>query len=107
MAKFCGKIGYGVNKLTSPGVYKSVITERIAYGDILKNNRRLEQSGGLNDNITVSNQISIVMDPYASQNFHLIKYAKFMGTAWKVINAEVQYPRLILTLGGIYNGQQA
>ena len=107
MAKYCGKIGYFNTVEKVPGVWVDEIIERTSYGDILKNSRRLDNSGNLNDNINISNQISIVADPYAFENFHHIKYAKFMGVAWKVTDILVEYPRLILTLGGEYNGEQA
>lgn len=104
MAKFYGKVGYAVNEETSPGVWESVITERNYYGDILQNFRRLENSGNVNDNINVNNRISILSDPYANQNFFSMRYVEFMGAKWKITNVEVQYPRLILTIGGVYNG---
>lgn len=107
MAKFYGKIGYGVSSEseTQPGVWTQGYTERDAVGEYLKNTRQLESHDKVNDDININSIISIVSDPYASQHFHLIKYAKDgrTGIAWKVINVEVQYPRLILTLGGVYN----
>lgn len=107
MAKFYGSIGYADTLETSPGVWEEQITERQYYGDLIRNTRRLESSGNLNDNINVSNEISIVADPFANQNFHLMRYVEFMGTKWKISNVEVKYPRLILTVGGVYNGEQA
>ena len=103
MAKFFGKIGYAETKQTSPGVWEEKITEREYFGDITRNTRRLQSSGNLNDNIVVANDISIVSDPFANQNFHAMRYVEFMGTKWKISNVEVQYPRLILTLGDQYN----
>lgn len=104
MGKFCGPVGFGISeqKETSPGVWEVVPNERKYYGDILANNFRQENSGNLNDNIVISNKISIVADPYARENFHLIKYVKWRGNAWKVTSVEERYPRLILSLGGIY-----
>ena len=104
MAKYYGVIGYAETTETSPGVWTERITERSYYGDIIKNNRNLQNSEYLNDNINVSNQISIVADPYAIANFHAIRYAEFMGAKWKVPSVDVQTPRLLLTLGGLYNG---
>ena len=106
MAKWYGVIGYAETAETAPGVWTEQITERNYCGDLLRNTRRLQTADQLNDNINISNEISIVADPYANQNFHSMRYAKFMGTAWKITSVEVQYPRLILTLGGEYNGQQ-
>ena len=73
------------------------------YGDILQNHMRPQSDNKVNDNITISNQISIVADPFAISNFHNIKYVEYMGTNWKVTSVDVQYPRLLLTLGSVYN----
>lgn len=105
MAKFYGKIGYANTVETKPGVYEEQIVERSYYGDFIRNIRRLQSADQVNDDINISNEISIVADPYATNNFHTMRYAVFMGTKWKISNVEVSYPRLILTLGGVYNGQ--
>lgn len=105
MGKFYGKIGYAVTEETAPGVWQEQITERTYFGDVIQNNRRLESADSTNDNIIISNRISILADPYAYQNFHAIRYVEFMGTLWKVTSVDAsQRPRLILTLGGVYNG---
>lgn len=107
MAKFYGVIGYAVTKETAPGVWTEEIAEQSYYGDLTRNMRRLQDSGDLDDDINVANEISIVADPYANANFHSMRYVAFMGAKWKISKVEVQYPRLILTLGGVYNGKQA
>ena len=107
MAKFYGVIGYAVTKETAPGVWTEEIAEQSYYGDLTRNMRRLQDSGDLNDDINGANEISIVADPYANANFHSMRYVAFMGAKWKISKVEVQYPRLILTLGGVYNGKQA
>ena len=104
MAKFYGAIGYAKTVETMPGVWTEQITERDYYGDVIRNSRRLQSSDKVNDDINISNQISIVADPYAINNFHSMHYAEFMGAKWKISDVEVQYPRLLLTLGGLYNG---
>lgn len=104
MAKFYGNIGFAETVETEPGVWVEETTVRPYYGDLVRNTRRLENSGGVNDNINISNDISIIADPYANHNFHSIRYIEFMGVKWKVSNIEVRYPRLILTIGGVYNG---
>jgi hypothetical protein len=103
MAKYCGKIGFAVTEETKPGVWTEQMVERRYYGDLTRNTRRLQSSGNLNDNVTISNQISIVADPFANENFHAMRYAEFMGTKWKIASVEVQYPRLILELGDVFN----
>lgn len=104
MARFCGKVGYAEIVETGPGVFEEQIIERIYFGDWNKISRNLQPSGQINDNLTISNEVSIVSDPYANQNFLYIRYVESMGIKWKVTNVSVQYPRLVLTLGGVYNG---
>lgn len=106
MAKFYGNLGYAVMTETAPGVWSEKIDERPYYGDVIRNLRRLQGTSNLNDDVNINNEISILSDPYANQNFHAIRYAEFMGTKWKVTSVEVQYPRLILSLGGVYNDSE-
>ena len=104
MARYCGKVGFAIDTEVRPGVWKNKIVERTYYGDSFRMSRRLQDSGNLNDNVTISNEISIVADPFANENFLSIRYAEFMGVKWKVTNIENQRPRLLMTLGGVYNG---
>lgn len=104
MNKFYGAIGYAETVESAPGVYEEAITERKYYGDVLRNNRQLQPSENLNDDINIANEISILADPYADNHFYAMRYAEFMGARWKITRVEVQHPRLKLTLGGLYNG---
>lgn len=104
MAKFCGKIGFAISQDFGGGVWEEVAVERIYYGDVLKYVRRNEVTQQVIDNVNVSNSISIVSDDYASENCANIRYAEYMGSLWKVTAIDVQRPRLILSLGGVYNG---
>lgn len=104
MAKFCGVVGYVTSSETRPGVWADTVTTRTYYGDIVRNVRKLQNSGQVNDNVDIANEISIVADPFAVQNFHAMRYVEFMGAKWKITSVEVQYPRLILNVGGVYNG---
>lgn len=105
MAKWYGVIGYANTFEESPGVWRDDITERTYSGDVIRNTSRWSVSpNGTNDDLNISNQISILADPFAYDNFHSMKYIEFMGTKWKINTVEVQYPRLILTTGGVYNG---
>jgi len=103
MAKFCGNIGFACRQETKPDVWEEIVVERKYFGDILKNFSQVRPSGHLNDDIEVSNTLSIIADPYISNNLQSIRYVVFMGTKWKVSNIEVQYPRLLLSFGGVYN----
>lgn len=104
MAKFHGVVGFTSSVLTAPGVYTDQVTEREYYGDVIKESRQWSNSGSLNDNLVVNNRISIVADDFATANFSTMKYVTWYGVNWSVVNVEVQRPRLILTLGGVYNG---
>lgn len=103
MAKFYGAIGYVHTEESVPGVWEEVVTERSYYGDVIKNHSRWQQTENLNDDIVLSNQISIVADAFAYEHFFAMKFVRWMGTSWVIKNVEVQRPRLILTLGGVYN----
>lgn len=105
MAKFYGKIGYGVTSEIRPGVWDETITERSYYGDVNKLSRRLESSDKIIDDIIISNEISILADPFAYENFHTMKYVEYMGAKWKINKVEVRFPRLTLVTGGVYNGK--
>lgn len=104
MAKFYGEIGYGETVKKAPGVYDDVITEYKYRGDVVRNARSLQDADKVNDDISVDHTISIVADAYAREHFFAIRYVRWAGTLWKVTNVEVQSPRLILRLGGVYNG---
>lgn len=107
MGKWFGRIGYAEQLEVSPGVWEEKISERQYYGDVVRNIRRLESSVNVNDDINASMEISIVADPFALNNFHSMRYIEYMGSLWKIPNVEVNYPRLVLTIGGLWNGQQA
>lgn len=104
MSKWYGKIGYAETVEKEPGDWIEQIIERAYYGDMYRNTRLLQNSGGINDNINVANQISIVADPYANNHIFAMRYVEFQNAKWKISNVEVQYPRLILTIGGLWNG---
>lgn len=103
MGKWYGAIGFGETVQTKPGVWEEQITEHMYYGDLERNLGRFQTTENLNDDITIANKLSIVSDPFAFQNFHHIKYVEFMGSKWKVTEVDVQYPRLYLSIGGVYN----
>lgn len=106
MTKFYGVIGYGesVETPVGSGVFVDMISEFQYYGDVIRNTRKLESGEYLNDDITVGNAISIVADEYAVEHFFRIRYIRWAGTLWTVTNVEVRTPRLILSLGSVYNG---
>lgn len=107
MAKFYGKVGYGVTAETDPGVWEDTIVEVAYFGDVIRNTRKLRDGEKLNNDLTVQNSISIVADAYANNHFFAIRYVEWMGALWTVSDVEVQSPRLLLRLGEVYNGPTA
>ncbi len=107
MAKFYGIVGFVEYAESVPGVYKETVTEREYSGDLKRKiNRYAPVATSINDNIALNNQIEIIADPYINQHFPSIRYVTWNGCKWKVSSVEHQFPRLILTLGEVYNGQQ-
>lgn len=106
MARFFGAIGYGDSVETPPGsgTWVESITEYSYYGDIVRNASRVDEGQKVNSDISVSNSISIMADEYANEHFHAIRYVQWAGERWEVTSVEVQRPRLILMLGGVYDG---
>ena len=104
MAKFYGAIGFAETKEANPGVWVEQITEHNYFGDVRRHSRNLESSENLNDDINISMDISIVADPYANMHCYAMRYIEWMGAKWKISKVDVQPPRLILTIGGLYNG---
>lgn len=106
MAKFYGKIGFDTTEETSPGVWRQTIVERTYRGDLNKTYSKWDGADKLNDDINITNNISIVADPFAFENFAHIRYVEFMGEKWKVTSIDASYPRLTLSVGGLYNASE-
>lgn len=103
MGKFYGPIGFALQKETTPGVWTEQITERSCSGDFVKNIVKWRDSENLNSNIVIDDLLSIVSDPFSEKNFHTMRYVKWMGVKWEILSVNVKRPRLILTIGGVYN----
>ena len=106
MGRFYGHIGFLITQETTPGVWTEEIVERPYYGDVLKHKMNWDKTDQLNDNITLNNDFSIVADTYAYQCIGAMKYVKWNGVKWRISSAEVEHPRIRLTIGGVYNGEQ-
>mgnify|MGYP006864921188 CR=1 FL=1 len=104
MAKFYGKIGFIKVEETSPGVHTEVPTERPYVGDLLRRNVRWQNGEQQNANLTIDNRFSVVGDAFAYANFQYMRYIEYQGTKWSISSFEIQSPRIIITVGGIYNG---
>ena len=104
MGRFCGAIGFAETVEQSPGVYVPKVTERTYHGDILARRVRLEEtSETTNTNFTLNNDISIVADKFAKENLGFMQYVVLYGTKWKITSATIEYPRIKLTIGGVFN----
>lgn len=105
MAKFYGKIGYAMTTEVEPGVWvDDEPVERTYIGDVISKTFRYENSGSTNDNVILNKIFSIVVDPFAIENYGYIKYVEYLDTKWKVTSVEPELPRLNITVGGVYNG---
>lgn len=104
--KWYGKIGFAITREDPPdsGIWKDDVTERNYYGDVGRLSRRWAAAGQVNDNLEINHEFSIIADPFALNNFQSIKYIEWCSKLWKVTQIEVQYPRLLMTIGGVYNG---
>jgi hypothetical protein len=100
--KYYGAVGYITTVETRPGVWEETIVERMYSGDVSSIRRRLDGKK-VNDDVNISNQISIVADPYAFENFTAIRYVVWLNQKLKVTNITVEPPRMIFEVGGLYN----
>lgn len=104
--KFSGKVGFWVGETeVKPGIWESSIVEKNYYGDINRSYRRFQPTDNQNDNFSTNNQVSILSDLYAQQNWSSIRYIVWNGAKLKVTSIELSYPRILLEVGGIYNGE--
>jgi hypothetical protein len=104
MARFFGKVGYGQDVDKGGSVWETVITEKEYFGDVIRDFRRLQDGEKVNKNLTTSTSVSIVSDSYANENVRAIRYVEWAGALWEVTVVDQEHPRLILQLGGVYNG---
>lgn len=104
MAKFHDVVGYATTVETAPGVWEDTIIEKTYSGELVRNNTRFQDVQAIHDDLTLGHSISVVADAYANEHIFAIRYVKWQGTLWKVLHVDVQRPRLLLRLGGPYNG---
>lgn len=107
MAKFYGKVGFVVTEETAPDVYTEKPIARYYMGDVIRNIKKATTGEGINNNLDINNQISIIADQFAFSHFFAMRYVEWMGAYWNVQSVEVQSPRLIISIGGVYNGETA
>lgn len=103
MAKFYGEIGFSITSEVRPGVWMPENVTRFYRGDVVRAGYNWQNANKVNDDLNISNQISVVADSFANKNLGYMKYVTYMGSKWKIQNITIEYPRIILTLGGLYN----
>lgn len=106
MAKFSGVIGYALLEESSPGVWTDVIVEKNYRGDVVSDQRRMQSGETVNDNITIENSVSIMADNYAYEKIGFMKYIVWNNMAWKINSFSINRPRIVLQIGGVYNGER-
>lgn len=105
MTKYKGHIGYSVQEEIRPGVWgQPFVRECMFYGDVIEPYIRHDQSDNVNDDLKIANTISILVDPKSFKHASNMRYLEYMGSRWKITGFQTRYPRIILTLGGVYNG---
>lgn len=105
MAKFSGLVGYVTTEQTTPGVWLPVETPKRMRGDIIRQSSSRQNDDKVNSDVSLNHRISLVGDAYSFGNYYNIRWIEVDGLKWEVTGIEIQRPRIIVTLGGPYNGQ--
>lgn len=105
MPKCSGVIGYALAEETQPGVWTENITEKKYFGDIVRDNRKIVDQGEINSSVNISNNVSIVSNKFMLDNMASMRYISFNKSKWKINSIDIKPPRLIISLGGLYNGK--
>ena len=105
MAKFVGKIGFSIESedAAETGIWAPAITEVKYHGDILNATYKWNDNSKVNEDLNISNKFSVVANSFAVENIGKMLYVEWHGVKWKIITAEVSFPRIILYVGGLYN----
>lgn len=104
MTKYAGMVGFSSQVETSPGVWTDKPTERKMKGDVIRANATSKSGDKINDDVSLNHRISLVGASVPTQEYYNIKYVELDGFKWEVSSIEVQRPRIIVTLGGMWNG---
>ena len=104
--KYSGKIGFEVTVNDGDGVWKPIITDKPYTGDVLRLIRNKDSGDHIIDGLKLNSQFSILMDPFFQDHFSSVKYIEYMGTKWSIESIEPNYPRVLITPGGIYHGDE-
>lgn len=104
--KYFGNVGFAMSVERDPGIFENTIQERPYYGDVIKNTRRWENGDKVNDDFRVNNQISIIVDSFCIAHASRMKYITWLGHKWKIESVDISFPRMIVTMGGLWNGSE-
>ena len=106
--KFHGKVGFWKSdEEVRPGVFRPVIEERSYTGELIRNARRFQfEADKKNQNLIINNQVSILSDIYLRENLSSVLYVIWNGIKWHVGSVDINYPRITLELGEVYNGEE-
>lgn len=104
MAKFAGLVGYVTQEETVPGVWSPVDNPRMMKGDVIRQVSNYQDDGKVNGNITLNHRVSLIGDAYAFGNYYNIKWIELDGYKWEISSVEISRPRIIVSLGGLWNG---
>lgn len=106
MSRFFGYIGFAKEEETAPGVWEKIIEERLYSGEVLDNRWRTQTGSSVNSDIVFNGDFSVLLDPYMIKNHPFIVYVKYRGIRWKVTGVNPSHPRLMITVGEVYNGEE-
>lgn len=93
------------NKEVRPGVWKMQPEEVTHRAKLLTYNKDYDSGEEVNDDLKLRNRYEIVMKD-KKLDYQDMRYVIVKGTKWKVSALEFLEVRIIITLGGVYNGGQ-
>ena len=102
MAKYYGNIGFATQVETKPGIWEDVIVDRPYKGDVLRSGRRFDSGESINDNLSITNQFSIVSDAFLYSHIPAMRYLEYLGSKFKITSIEIDRPRVTIGVGGAY-----
>lgn len=106
MARFIGQVGFAITEETRPSIYEEVYKERTYKGDVVRRSRQWSPSEHLNDNVQITNDISIIADSFAILNLGVMRYVHWLNQDFEINSAslDTERHRITLSLGGVFNG---
>lgn len=103
MSKYAGLVGYVTQEESVPGVWSPVDKAVMTKGDIIRQSSSVQNDDKVNSDVTLNHRVSLIGDAYAFNNYFNLKWIEIGGRKLEVTSVELQRPRLIVTVGGLYN----